>query len=168
MDLLFVEVKVQRWRHYQNKDPHEAAVEHCPNLVMPSPTCFTQCTEQPCFLVFMCFPVVPSGAASITGKKSSWASQKQNAHRSRTFHFWKAQQGFTLFVHLSLENLVLHSLLARVMPLWTLGYNIMICSWQPAGFHQSIFGFQCVAKTVEDNVTALKTFQIYYFVATFP
>lgn len=131
---------------------------------MPSPTCFTECTEQPCFLFFMFFPVIPSGAASIIGKKSCWASQKQNAHRSRTFHFWKAQQGFTLFVHLSLENLVLHSLLASVMPLWTLGYNITICSWRPAGFHQSIFGVQCVAKTVEDNVTAFKTFRIYYFV----
>jgi hypothetical protein len=62
---------------------------------------------------------------------------------------------------------VLHLLLASVMPLWTLGYNITICSWRPAGFHQSIFGVQCVAKTVEDNVTAFKTFQIYYFVATF-
>ncbi len=86
--------KVQGWRHYQNKDPHEAAVECCPILVMPSPTCFTECTEQPCFLFFMFFPVIPSSAASITGKKSCWASQKQNAHRSRTFKFLKSPAGF--------------------------------------------------------------------------
>lgn len=77
-------------RHYQNKDPHEAAVRHCPILVMPSLTCFTQCEEQPCFLRFMFFPVIPSGDASIMGEKlmlSFTSSQKQNAHRSRTFHF---------------------------------------------------------------------------------
>ncbi len=87
--VFFLKGKACGWEHYWNKGPHKAAARF---LGIPSPVCFPECKERPCINLFKnLFPMIPGGyPLGITGQKQCQALWKQNDHRKRSFHFWKA------------------------------------------------------------------------------